>query len=287
MRGHAFCWLSLLTVLLTAGEPSARGYGNGRDTVHFDLYRDYLIVARGSAGPLKGLNFLLDTGASPTVLDRRVAEKLQLTQVPASIAVLGGSVQAGQATVPSLEVGPIRQDNLQVVVEDLSFFQKAFPTRIDAVVGLDVLGQSAFEIDYTLREIRFGTLTPLKNSLPLRLQAGLPIVDAELNHLSVHLLLDTGASALILFKPPAARPASPVRVSEVQPNPGTIGEFDRKQVWLDSLRLGEAEFGKEPAFLVKGAADGSRNFDGLISPAVLGITKLSIDLGRGVFAFSR
>jgi predicted aspartyl protease len=287
MRGHAFCWFSLLTVLLMAGEPPARGYGNHRDTVHFDLYRDYLIVVRGSAGPLKGLNFLLDTGATPTVLDRRVAEKLHLDQLPASIAVLGGSVQGGQATAPSLEVGPARRDNLDVIVEDLSFFQKAFPVRIDAVVGLDVLGQSAFEIDYTAREIRFGPLTPLKNSLPLRLEAGLPIVDAELNHLSVHLLLDTGASALILFQPATPRPASPMRVSEVRPTPGTIGEFDRKQVWLDSLRLGEAEFGKEAAFLVKGAGDGSQNFDGLISPAMVGITKLSIDLGRGVFAFSR
>jgi predicted aspartyl protease len=287
MRGHAFCWFSLLTVLFMAGEPPARGYGNQRDTVHFDLYRDYLIVVRGSAGPLKGLNFLLDTGASPAVLDRRVAEKLQLNQQPASMAVLGGSVQASLATVPSLEVGPVRRDNLNVVVEDLSFFQKAFPVRIDAVVGLDVLGQSAFEIDYAAREIRFGAVPPLKNSLPLRLQAGLPLVDAQLNHLPVHLLLDTGASALILFQPFTPRSAAPMRVSEVRPTPGTIGEFERKQVWLDSLRLGEAEFGKEPAFLVKGAEGGTQNFDGLISPAMLGITKLFIDLGRGVVSFSR
>jgi predicted aspartyl protease len=287
MRGHAFCCLSLLTVLFLAGEPPARGYGNQCDKVHFDLYRDYLIVVRGSAGPLKGLNFLLDTGASPAVIDRRVAEKLQLDQQPASMAVLGGSVQASLATVPSLEVGPVRRDNLKVVVEDLSFFQKAFPVRIDAVVGLDVLGQSAFEIDYAAREIRFGAVPPLKNSLPLRLQAGLPIVDAELNHLPVHLLLDTGASALILFQPFTPRAASPMRVSEVRPTPGTIGEFERKQVWLDSLRLGEAEFGKEPAFLVQGAGDGPQNFDGLISPAMLGITKLFIDLGRGVVSFSR
>src|SRR5450432_3522183 len=119
MRGHAFCWFSLLTVLLMAGEQPARGYGNHRETVHFDLYRDYLIVVRGSAGPLRGLNFLLDTGASPTVLDRRVAEKLHLDQLPVSIAVLGGSVQGGQATVPSLKVGPALRDNLNVIVEDL------------------------------------------------------------------------------------------------------------------------------------------------------------------------
>src|SRR6202035_1083589 len=95
LRGPNGCLFSLLMVLLIAGEPTARGYTDGH-AVKFDLYRDYLIVGRGSAGPLKGLNFLLDTGASPTVLDRRVAEKLQLDQLPASIAVVGGSVPAAQ-----------------------------------------------------------------------------------------------------------------------------------------------------------------------------------------------
>jgi hypothetical protein len=284
MRGHAFCLFSLLTVLLMAGEPPARGYGNQHDTVHFDLYRDYLIVVRGSAGPLKGLNFLVDTGASPTVLDRRVADKLHLDQRPASIAMVGGSVPAAQATAPTLEVGPTRRDNFPVLVEDLSFFQKALPVRIDAVVGLDLLGQDAFEINYSARQILFGSVPRLSSSLPLRLQAGLPIVEAQINHLSAHLMVDTGASSLVMFEPPAAKP---VRVSEVLPAPGTIGEVDRKQVWLPSLRLGEAEFGKEPALLIRNRSVGVQDFDGLMSPAALGITRMVFDLGQGVFTFSR
>ena len=282
MRGHAFCWFSLLTVLLMVGEPSARGYGNQHDTVHFDLYRDYLIVVRGSAGPLKGLNFLLDTGASPTVLDRRVAEKLHLDQQPASISVVGGSVEAAQATAPSLEVGPAHGDNVHVLIEDLSFFQKALPVHIDAVVGLDLLGQRAFEIDYAARQIVFGSVPVLSNVLPLRLQAGLPVVEAQVNHLSAHLMVDTGSSSLILFEPLALKP---VRVS--LPTPDTIGEFDRKQVWLPNLRLGETEFGKEPAFLVRSRGAGTQDFDGLVSPAALGITKMTFDLGRGMLTFSR
>jgi predicted aspartyl protease len=284
MRGHAFCWFSLLTVLLMAGEPPARGYANRQDVVRFDLYRDYLIVVRGSAGPLKGLNFLLDTGASPTVLDRQVAEKLHLDQLPASVAVVGGSVPAAQATAPTLEVGLAHRDNLQVLVEDLSFFQKALPVRIDAVVGLDLLGKSAFEIDYAARRIHFGSVPVLSNELPLRLQAGLPVVEAQVNHLAAHLMVDTGASALVLFERSVPRP---VRVSEVRPTPGTIGEFDRKQVWLPSLKLGEAEFGKEPALLVRSRGEGAQDFDGLMSPAALGITKMAFDLGRGVLTFSR
>ena len=146
------------------------------------------------------------------------------------------------------------------------------------------MGQTAFEIDYAARQILFGSVPVLSNKLPLRLQAGLPIVEAQVNHLSAHLLVDTGASSLILFEPPTPRP---MRVSEVRPTPGTIGEFDRKQVWLPSLILGEAEFGKEPAFLVRGRSEGVQDFDGLMSPAALGITKIAFDLERGFLTFSR
>jgi predicted aspartyl protease len=280
MRDRNFCWLSLLTVLLLVAHPAARG-NTERQALRFDLYRDYLIVARGSAGPLKGLNFLLDTGASPTVIDRRLSQKLHLEELPATIAVLDGSVQAGQATLPSLNFGPMRRDNLPVLIEDLSFFQKALPVHIDAVVGLDVLGQTAFEIDYPSREIHFGPLPQLANSLAMQMKAGLAIVDAELNHVSLHLLVDTGASSLIIFEPSTPRPISPLKVS------AAIGEAERKQVWLHSVRLGEAQFGQEPAFMVRSRADGNHDFDGLMSPAALGITKIAIDPGRGLLTFAR
>jgi hypothetical protein len=272
MRVRIFCWLGLLTVLATAGKPLA-----AEQKVRFELYQDYLIVARGSAGPLRGLNFVVDTGASPSVLDRRLAQKLHLPESPASIAVIAGNVGAGQSVLPSLEFGPLRGVNLSVLVADLSFFQKAFPVHIDGMIGLDLLGQSPFVIDYRSREIRFGLLPELVNSLPVHLRNGLPIVDGELDHISAHLLLDTGAASLVLFGP--QQPTIPVKVSV------TIGEFDRKKVWLQSLKLGQAEFGRKPAFMVQGRTS-AHDFDGLISPASLGITRLGLDLERGLVAFS-
>ncbi len=287
MRSRNYCWLSLLTVLLAAGEPVARGYVHGQQ-VSFDLYYNYLIVARGSAGPLKGLNFLLDTGASPSVLDRRLAQKLHLEVQPTNVAVLNGSVTAGRAIVPSLELGPIRRDNFNVLTEDLWFIQKALPVHIDAIVGLDVLGQIPFEIDYTSREIRFGPLPTLASSLPFRIRAGLPIVEAELNNLSIHLMVDTGASSLILFKARTPSPVSPVKTGSVQQSANTIGEVDRKQVQLQSVRLGEAEFGKKPFFMAPSRTDEFQDdFDGLMSPVALGITKVAVDLERGLLTFSR
>lgn len=130
------------------------------DTVKFDLYGGTLIVVKGSSGRLKGLNFLIDTGASPTVLDPRLAKKLRLQKTTASIAVLGGRVQAEKAIVPDLELGPARRDRLFVSIKDLSFLEQALSIRIDAEVGLDVLGQSPFVIDYSAHEIRFVRPTP-------------------------------------------------------------------------------------------------------------------------------
>jgi predicted aspartyl protease len=286
MRGRTFCLLSLLMLLVLAVEPPAKGYTEGKP-LRFDLYRDYLIVARGSVGSQKDLNFILDTGANPTVLDRRVAQKLHLQEAPGVLAGINGQVQAGLATVPSLQFGPIRKDNFGVVVEDLSFFSKAFPVRIDGVIGLDVVGQNSFEIDYVGSRLLFGTIPPLKNSLPLELRGELPIVTAEVDHLSAHLLLDTGASSLILFAPKGPATISRVKASDVQKSSSMMGEFERNPVHLSSLTLGQAEFHRQPAFLVQSRWDGTRDFDGLVSPALLGITKLVIDVRRGVVEFDR
>jgi hypothetical protein len=286
MRGRNFCLLSLLMLLALASERPARGYTDAKP-LRFDLYHDYLIVARGAAGSQKGLNFLVDTGTNPSVLDRRVAQKLHLQERPSILAGINGRVQAGQATVPSLQFGPIRRENVNMVVEDLSFFSKAIPVPIDGVIGLDVVGQAPFEIDYAANQISFGPIPSLKNSLPLELRAGLPIVSAELNHLSTRLVLDTAASALIVFAPQTPATVSRVNATAVQQSSSRMGEFERKPVQLGSLTLGQMELRGQPAFLLQEPWDRNGDFDGLMSPALLGITRLAIDAQRGVVEFSR
>ncbi len=293
MQGHYYRLLSVALALAAAVQPLAMGYREpgprqpAGDTVRFDLYRDYLIVARGSVGPLKDLNFLLDTGAAPTVLDPRLAHKLHLDERAISIGVLGGRVQGAETIVPTLEFGPIHRDNFPVVVEDLSFLERALPVRIDAMIGLDVLGQSSFVIDYRSRAIHFGPPPPMQVSIPLRMQDGLPVVEAQVDHLPVHLLVDTGASSLIIFQTKAPKQVLDMKISALQRSTNMIGDFERNQVWLRSLKFGEAELGKEPAFLVHDRSDTEPDLDGLMSPAALGITKVAIDLEQGVLAFSR
>jgi aspartyl protease len=254
-------------------------------TVRFDLYRGYLIVAHGSAGPLKNLNFLLDTGTSVPIFDSGVAKRLHLAgDAPASIVILGGRAQGANAVLPSLEFGPVQRTSLPVVTTDLSFFQKLIPVRIDAVVGLDILGQSPFVIDYSAQVIRFGPPPPFPVSVPLKLDGGLITFDAVIDHAPVHLAFDTGVASLVLFDQAAS--ASNMKADAVQ-HPDQIGSFQRKATRLRTVTLGDEQFRQQSAILVSNPKQSQIDFDGLMSPPALGISRVSVDLKGGILAFSR
>ncbi len=286
-------WLFITwTCLAVAGHPGAQGspYSSldrqAKSSAPFDLYQGYLIVVRGSAGPLRGLNFLFDTGATPSVLDPRLKQQLHLVTVPRPIAVLNGTVEGETGIVSSLQMGPIHRDNVSVLFQDLSFLQKVLPVRIDGIVGLDVLGQNAFEVDYVAHEIRFGSLPAMPNAIPFQWKQGLAVVDASIDQAQVHLLVDTGASSMILFNA-ERNPAHGSTNDPAKPSSNTIGDFARNHTQSVRLKLGKTQFGNEAAFIVQHQKDAVYDFDGLMSPVALGITRVAVDPGRKTLAFTR
>ena len=253
--------------------------------VPFDLYDGYLIVVHGSAGPLKNLNFLVDTGTTVPVLDSRIAQKLHLAdEASESIVILGGRARGIDTELPSLAFGPVQRSNLQVVTTDLSFFRRILPVGIDAIVGLNVVGQAAFVIDYSGQVIRFGPPPLLAVSVPLKFDGGLATFDAEIDHAPVHLAFDTGVPSLVLFDPHAATTGGSIgAIKKVN----DIGSFSSKPTRLRSVTLGEREFRRKTALLVSNPKQSQFDFDGLMSPPALGISQVSVDLKRGVLGFSR
>jgi len=263
--------------------PAIRDSGS---TVPFDLLKGYGIVVRGSAGTLKDLNLFLDTGTIHSTFDSRIASKLNLSdEVPAGLATLGGHVQAESAILPSLEFGPVRLSSLRIFTADLTSFHRVLGVPIDAIIGLDVLGQSPFVIDYGARVIRFGTFPALPNSLPLRLDQGLAVFDAEIDRKPVHLLLDTGASSFVLFKT-ESQSGSGANSTDGRLLAST-GPSENGQVRLRALQVGPAQFRQELVRLAPNPKPSRIDSDGLMSPAALGISQLSVNLPEGVLGFSR
>jgi hypothetical protein len=88
-------------------------------------------------------NLLLDTGASNTVLSRRLADLLSLRPIASrNFQTPGGRVSASIAPLQSLKVGDAEVNNLTVAILDFSS-----DPRFEGLLGMDFLGRYAVALD--------------------------------------------------------------------------------------------------------------------------------------------
>ena len=69
------------------------------------------------------------------------------------------SIAVKTVRVPEVQVGVVAVEGLYMVAMDLGRIEQALGTRIDAVVGLDLLGRQNFSLDYRRKKLVFGTNT--------------------------------------------------------------------------------------------------------------------------------
>lgn len=230
---------------------------NARNEVPFKLYRGYVIVVRGSIGNLKNLNFLIDTGAVPSVLDRRIADRLHLSGTVEKLSVFTQKLAAEHVIAPNVQLAGVRADSLPLVVQDLSFAEGALGARIDAMIGFDFLGRSAFTIDYEAQKIVFGPIESSSRTIPYQSGSGYVVVEMRVRQKTLRLVVDTGASDLVLFEGAARECADGIINigSRTWSNMG--GQFTVEQALLENTYLGSIPWGTQGAFILP-AAGGTR-----------------------------
>ena len=259
-----------------------------RVEVQFRLYRKYLIVVQGSLGRFDGLNFLVDTGASPTALDQRIAKKLGLKGRRRELDLLDQSTAVQEAVLPAIQVGPIRGEFLRCVVQDLSPLERNLGVHIDAIVGFDVLGTGSFAIDYESSKIIFGDIEPLPFSLPF--DTGLPKLTVQLRvgDEPLRLLLDTGAQDLLLFQCSLPDRLHDLAVVGVKKSSSTRNvAFDVQELRLSAVHLGAAEWPALRVSLVTGNQTCGWPFGGVMGMAAFGLREVAFDFERKMFSFKR
>jgi Aspartyl protease len=177
---------------------------------------------------------------------------------------LNKNFPAERIVLPSLELGPLRTESLPVLIQDLSPLEEALGVRIDALIGFDVLSLGSFRIDYRSRRILYGPLETSGSSVPFETGPPLVTVRIEIGNQPVKLLVDTGASALMLFESRTRGQLRGLPIRSVRTSSNLAGEFQRKEVLLEGVRLGATKFPLQKGFLVGDQEDGGRSFDGFI-----------------------
>jgi len=286
VKGLSFSWVFALTLGPLAPSEIALASGpKGPTDVPFEMYLGYTIVAKGSMGRLQKLNFIIDTGAVPSVVDQRVARKLSLKGTLDAVTVFTKDVRTEEVVVPTLELGPVHAESVRFLAQDLRFIENGLGLRIDAIIGLDVLGGHDFSIDFQSKRIAFGLPAgePSKTTepqVPFESGTGFAVVQIQIESQILRLMVDTGTSDLVLFAPRVHDRLPGARLAGVKTKTTMAGQERWPVLELPGARLGSADLATPRAVLMDGQATASVDLDGLLGVTSLGVRRITFDFGH-------
>lgn len=109
-------------------------------------------------------NFVVDTGASHTVITNQTAKKLGISLQETgccestrgrSAQGAGGVVAARTTTVDSIRVGDTEEKDIEVAIIDLTDLSTTLKQTLDGIIGKNFMKNYRVIIDYPNQEIHF------------------------------------------------------------------------------------------------------------------------------------
>ena len=270
----------IFTIVVVMSMPVA-GQSERKD-IPFELHNGYLIVVKGSIGKLKNLSFVVDTGSYRSVLDERIARKLHL-QSAGSVEQLAPNhiVQMDSVLVPELTWGDVTTTSFSPLVFDLSPIFKHMGIHGDMILGLDLLHQTSFQIDFRSRRIHFGGNQDPEISTPFVPNLPYLVVETSINGHSQKLLLDTASDSLAVFAdrlPNDGQSWRTVGVGRDVSGSVPFTQLTGKLVLLgNSIVCGATVFSISPMPEMR--------YDGSLAPRILGASKIYFDFERRRFGW--
>jgi predicted aspartyl protease len=253
-----------------------------RTEIPIRVYRGYLVIVEGSIWNLERQNVLVDTGTDRSIVNTRIARSLGLPATKGKLTVANASVETEAMVLPELRVGPVHRTNLPVSVHDLDLLEHDLGIPMAAVIGLDVLGQTSFRLDYFAKRLIFGPVAVQGISLPFEGERPFVTISLVVGNENLHLLVDTGAAGLIFFESRVGKRLALGELSGMRRDSTLVGSFQTQIVSPGELRLGGRQFHLQKAFLAKDRQDASTTFDGLFGVGAMGFKSVAFDFESNV-----
>ena len=285
MRSHIVRLVILFIIFSLNLAPSLLAAEPPTD-IPFTLYGGFAVIVRGAIGNQRNLSILVDTGAVPSVVDQRLARRLKLNGPAERISVVNQNLSLERVSLAGLRLASVEFPAVSAVVLDLAAIETRLGLRLDAIIGLDVLGRQNFTIDYRHRRILLGEAVATGEPIPFELEteAGTPyvVVSMQMNDRQVRLLLDTGANNLTLYLPRVRALGVAISQEGARTDLGAAGEYAVRQIRISNVRLGKMKRASLAAAMVNSSDSALRDFDGLLGPSALGLTQLAFDFDHRI-----
>jgi predicted aspartyl protease len=260
-----------------------------RVEVPFQLIDGWAIVLEGTLGGLHHQKMLIDTGAVPSAISARVAKRLGLLGSVQELSLMNRSIEVERVRVPEVQLGAVAIETLNMVAMDLGRIEQALDTRIDAVIGLDLLARRNFSLDYHHKKLVFDTDTNVAGvvAFQMKSEAGgtYILIPLESAGEKLEMLLDTGTKDLMLFQRRLGGSLQQLHIHSRDFNLNAGGKDTLAEVELQSVNVGPISRHKQKAYIWTTPERNLRNFDGLIGPTALGATAVAFDFDRNRVSF--
>lgn len=261
--------------------PATSSDGTGIVTLPVRLHDGYLIVIGASIGGLNGLHFIIDTGSSCTVLREDLAKSLDLKSRRSKQTVFGKEHYFKEAHLPSLEIGPLRFENVRIQLAKLDLSKFSKQVHVEGLIGLNILKSVPTEIDYERQNVRFGPIRACQQKLDVYSRLPFIPIPIRLGGQSLHLSLDTGTQQLILYLRRAERklridPTNELLKLRFLNRTGILRKTQFRDVQIGSHVYKELE-----AFTLD--VDPQKfGPDGVLGPRALPLSRLVFDFKKGI-----
>ena len=242
-------------------------------TMPFELVSGFLVVVNGRIGNLGVMRFIIDTGATTSVIDAKVADRLRLQRSAGKVMTFDRRIPVEWAEIPEFRVGPIVAKTLRVMVIDLARYSR-YGKGVDGVVGLDLLTRSEhLGIDYDRRILLFQLADGRPDErAPVR-GFKIPIV---IQGAPVQFLVDTGFRGILLYRD-RVRNQLPRMRTEGEPKQVVESGMRTTEVRLPGMRIGGSDQVRI-VFLIDGPGRGDLpGVDGILGAASLHAKRIDFD----------
>ena len=268
--------------------------GSGARNIPFELYNNHIYMQVRMNGSAR--QFLLDTGAGITVVDKGLAEAEKLTlHGPFPITGAGGSTDVAWTRVKSFNVPGVSLTNQVVGVIALDGLRPLTGRRIDGILGYDFLSRFVVEIDYVNRSINLHEASSYEYEgsgeiLPITLIGSVPylrtsIVQNGRSPIEGEFNIDTGSTGSLTLNAPFVNSHQLLKFTSKTmsvPLSGVGGSAEQRIGRVGELRLGRLII-KDPITGFSQSEQGdfaSTNFDGVIGNEVLRRFDVVVDYSR-------